>query len=100
MNYLTKCIWLWCIARFIWLSAIHIPGSDNEVADFYSHNFRENTEWSLRKDLFSLICDNFGVPDIDLFASRLNKQIKNYVSWYPDPDALATNAFSFDWGPF
>ena len=100
MNYLTKCIWLQCIARNSWLSAIHIPGSDNEVADFYSRNFRENTEWSLRKDLFSLICDHFGVPDIDLFASRLNKQIKNYVSWYPDPDALATNAFSFDWRPF
>ena len=79
MNYLTKCIWLWCIASNInykKLSAIHIPGSDKEVADFYSRNFRENTEWSLRKDLFSLICDHFGVPDIDLFASRLNKQIK------------------------
>ena len=39
MNYLSKCIWLWCLARNIWLSAIHIPGSDNEVADLnYSRN--------------------------------------------------------------
>ena len=100
MNHLTKYIWLWCISRNIWLSATHIPGSDNEVADLYSRNFRENSEWLLRKDLFLLICDHLRIPNIDLFASRLNKQIKNYVSWYPDPDALAIDTFSFDWGPF
>ena len=99
MNYLTRCIWLWCITRNIWLSAIHIPRSENEVADFYSRNFRENTEWSLRKDLFSLICSHFGVPDIDLFASRL-KQIKNYVSWYPDLHALPQMPFHLTGGLF
>ena len=37
------------------------------------------------------------MPDIDLFASRLNKQIDNYVSWFPDPDACYVDAFSFSW---
>lgn len=29
----------------------------------------------------------------DLFASRLNFETKSYVSWFPDPDALAVDAF-------
>ena len=36
-------------------------------------------------------------PDIDLFASRINKQYEKYVSYRPDPDAIAINAFSLDW---
>ena len=38
-----------------------------------------------------------GPFEIDLFASRLNKQIDDYVSWTPDPDATAVNAFSILW---
>ena len=40
------------------------------------------------------------VPDIDLFASRLNFQTKVYVSWSPDPGAWAVDAFSFCWKDF
>jgi len=40
------------------------------------------------------------VPDVDLFASRLNFQTKTYVSWTPDPGAWAVDAFSFYWKDF
>ena len=40
------------------------------------------------------------MPDIDLFASRLNKQVDRIVSWFPDPDATYVNAFSLDWSDF
>ena len=36
------------------------------------------------------------MPDIDMFASRLNKQIECFVSWRPDPDAVAIDAFSLN----
>ena len=39
-------------------------------------------------------------PDIDLLASRIDKQYKKYVSYRPDPDAIAINAFSLDWANF
>lgn len=39
-------------------------------------------------------------PDIDLFASRLNFQIKPYVSFQPDPEAIAVNAFHMSWKPY
>ena len=32
-------------------------------------------------DIFERLCSIFGIPDIDLFASRLNKQLEHYVSW-------------------
>ena len=32
-------------------------------------------------DIFDRLCSIFGIPDIDLFASRLNKQLEHYVSW-------------------
>ncbi len=36
-------------------------------------------------------------PDVDLFASRLNHQVDNYVSWTPDPDSMSVDAFSVSW---
>ena len=36
-------------------------------------------------------------PDIDLFASRINHQFPHYVSYRPDPEAIATDAFSLNW---
>ena len=37
------------------------------------------------------------MPNIDLFASRLNHQLQPYVSWHPDPGAVAVDAFHLSW---
>ena len=34
---------------------------------------------------------------MDLFASRLNCQTETYISWKPDPFALAVDAFTMNW---
>ena len=39
----------------------------------------------------------FFMPDIDLFASRLNKQTEVFVTWFPEPGAFHSNAFSMSW---
>jgi hypothetical protein len=62
--------------------------------------FSDSTEWMLKKQIFSRLARQLFCPDIDLFASRLNYQIEPYVSWTPDPDSYATNAFSLDWSKF
>ena len=96
-NRLGKEIWEWCISRKIWLSAAHIPGVCNIQADFESRRTNDTTEWtldstSLRNALSQLsLC-----PTIDLFASRLNAQFSRYVSFKPDPGAVATDAFSLN----
>ena len=97
LTFLARCIWLWCKERDIWLSAFHIPGSENGTADFQSRNFNDNTEWTLNKRVFDSLCDHFGNFEVDLFASRLNNQISNYTSWRPDPEALGVDAFSLNW---
>ena len=36
-------------------------------------------------------------PDIDMFASRLNKQFPRYISYRPNPGAYLVDAFSAQW---
>ena len=93
----TKSIWLWCIERGIWISACHIPGKLNIKADKASREFNDRTEWMLHREVFLAVTLKFGVPDLDLFASRLNKQLPRFVSWQPDPDAEAVDAFMINW---
>ena len=37
------------------------------------------------------------VPSIDLFASRVNAKTDCFVSWHPEPGAMAVDAFSISW---
>ena len=90
-------IWAWCIERDIWLSATFIPGVTNVEADRESRLFDDKTEWRLNPTAFTYCTELWGQPEIDLFASRLNYQFKPYVSWRPDPDAIAIDAFSISW---
>ena len=96
-NLMAKTIWNWCIAKNIWISAIYLPGRDNTIADQKSRKFNDNLEWMLAPNVFEQICSIFGTPDIDLFATRLNTQLKRYISWHPDPGAESCDAFSVDW---
>lgn len=52
-----------------------------------------NLEWSVDIDIFNQIF----VPDIDLFASRLNAKTDYFVSWHPEPGDVAVDAFSVSW---
>ena len=71
-NDIAKRSWQWATNRNIWLSAAYVPGSDNTVADFKSRHFEDNTEWSLSPVLFRKLTQQFFIPWVDLFASRLN----------------------------
>lgn len=90
-------IWDFAEQHHIYLVAAHIPGKHNRIADMYSRNFKENTEWELHPSLFKEIVKAWGKPEIDLFASRLNHKCKKYVAWKPDPSALLIDAFSINW---
>jgi hypothetical protein len=37
------------------------------------------------------------MPDVDMFASRLNSQLPKFVSWFPEPGSFRNDAFSFSW---
>ncbi|VDI32218.1 Hypothetical predicted protein [Mytilus galloprovincialis] len=100
LNELTRDIWNWCINRSIWLSACHLPGKTNVEADKLSRHLSDDMEWKLNENIFMKIQKLFGPSNIDLFASRLNCQLNKYVSYIPDPDACAIDAFSFSWNMY
>jgi hypothetical protein len=99
-NELAKEIWEWCQEHDIWVSAAYLPGSQNVVADEKSRKFDDQNEWQLDRQVFHQLCTKFGTPKIDMFASRLNCQVEKFVAWHPDPDAVAVDAFTLDWGQF
>ena len=79
------------------VTAMHIPGKDNVVADRESRLDKRDIEWQLNKSVFDKVNRIFGPFEIDLFASRLNNQVANYVSWKCDPGAWAIDALLVDW---
>ncbi len=97
LDTLARKIWTWCLQRGMWISATHLPGTENVDADFESRHFNDRTEWSLNENIFTKIVKLFGAPDIDLFASRLNNKCDRYVSWHRDPHAEYVDAFSKSW---
>ena len=96
-NEIAKEIWDWARVKNIWLSAAHIPGCNNVGADESSRNFNMELEWMFSKQIFQKILSHFDDLQIDLFASRLNAQLENYVSWKPDPMAKHIDAFCVNW---
>ena len=96
-NTISYDMWQWSIKRGIWLSACHVPGVLNVTADKKSRHFADHIEWSLCSDAFTQICNTFGTPKTDIFASRLNAKLDNYFSWNPDPEAVAIDALAQDW---
>jgi hypothetical protein len=94
---LTKDIWQWCEARNIFIYALYIPSVENTIADAESRRVHPDIEWELSHSAFEQIVAKFGTPDIDLFASRINKKCIKYISWHKDPGAYTINAFSVNW---
>lgn len=95
-NKVAREMWDWAMARNIWISATHVAGVDNP-ADKHSRIFHDTTEWKLNEAVFESLTERWGLPDVDLFASRLNHQVDRYVSWGPDPDAIHIDAFTMKW---
>lgn len=92
-------VWQWCIDKNIWVSAAYLPGSQNS-ADFESRHFNDNIEWKLDAGVVAKIFSIWGMPEIDMFATRLNKQLDRYSAWHPDPDAEIIDAFSCNWSNY
>ena len=58
-----------------------------------SRKFQDPTQWQLNPKIYRAVCDTFGTPEVDLFASWINRQTKKYVSWKPETKAFAVDAF-------
>ena len=93
----TESIFVWASDRRVSLSAEYLKGTENVTADRLSREMIYSAEWKLFPDIFVELCNWFTSPSVDLFATRLNCQLPDYVSWKPDPGAFRVDAFSFQW---
>ena len=73
LNSLAREIWQWAEERKIQLVASYIKSAENVVADYLSRITNPDTEWSLAERAFKKIVENYGKPEVDLFASYNNK---------------------------
>ena len=48
-------IWSWAVKKDIWLSASHVSGVKNNIADLKSRYFYDNQEWSLNPYMFEKV---------------------------------------------
>jgi hypothetical protein len=97
-NSIACAIWQFCERNNIWLTAAYIPGKLNNTADLESRNKNIDTEWMLNSQCLAQALASIPFsPQIDLFASRINKQFEVYVSYRPDPYAKHIDAFTISW---
>ena len=90
-------LWQWCLDRGTTITAQHLPGLENVRADFMSRHLSDRTDWRLNPHLFNLLNQLWGPFTVDLFATRLSRQLPKFYSWRPDPESAGTNALIQDW---
>ena len=86
---LTLELWQWCLQKSILITAQHLPGKLNKVADRESREFYDSSEWQIDPQVIQRFLRRCSV---DLFASRLTTLLSTYASWKPDPGATYTDA--------
>ena len=97
MSRLATQLWQWCLERNISLTAEHLPGVDNCVADKEFRMIQSSAEWKLHQGVFQQIMEILSRCNIDLFATRLNSQLDQFVSWRSDPNAAGTDVLLLPW---
>ena len=94
---LTSSLLEFCLLHSITLVPKHLSGALNVLADQGSRSSPVSTEWSLDPQTFRWISSLAGPFQVDLFATRDNRQLRSFVSPFPDPLACGTNALSLHW---
>ena len=88
----------WCTNHQVTLKARHIPGHLNVIADMLSRLGQTiQTEWSVLPEVFQRLCEKWHRPQIDLFATRFNHKLPQFVSPLPDSLAVAVDALTLTW---
>ena len=82
------------------IQAVHIKGELNVLADMLSREgLVLKNEWRLSARTFEWVCREspWGLPTVDLFANRLNKQLSMYFSPCHDNQAMGVDALLCSW---
>jgi hypothetical protein len=93
LNDLTTYLVRLCLQLDIKVSAVHIQGEQNKLADYLSR-FSETADWATEWEIFQHLDQLWGRHTIDRFASWTNKKVERYNSATLDSQAELVDAFS------
>ena len=89
-------LWEWCDEHRIIISAVHLAGESNVLADALSRGNYCLTEWTLHRPTSESLWQVWERPFVDMFASK-NAQFPVYYCLGSDPQASGSNALTMDW---
>lgn len=92
-------LWRLAMSRHITiLSPVWLSTKENIMADFLSRYSMRQWECQISRSTFLTILARFQVsPTLDCFASKETKMLPRYMTWYPDPEAVARDAMLNPW---
>ena len=67
-------LWMWCPKRNIHITAQHLPGVQNQIADVESRTMMDRSDWRLNPFFFQEDCQPLWSIEVDLFAPCLTTQ--------------------------
>ena len=71
----------WCDRKQVTLKARHMPGWLKMIADKLSRLGQTiQIEWSLHPEVFQAICSRWHQPQLDLFATRFNNKLPQFIT--------------------
>ena len=94
---LSKEIWDHLVSLGITIITEYVPSKLNIIADRESREKADFSEWKLHLKVFQGLVQLTGNPIADLFASRINHQLPQYIAWRPDPLSQGTDEMLQDW---
>ncbi|XP_072002545.1 uncharacterized protein [Engystomops pustulosus] len=93
-------IFIWAETNIRSLSATHLKGEMNQIADYLSRQTIDHNEWCLNEKIFSSLTQKWGQPVTDLFATSKNTKVPHFFSLDPNTPVCQRDAFSQSWsGP-
>ena len=87
-------LWHWCLQQGITVSAVHLPGVMNSIADGESRSLQSSAKWMLERSICHIVIRTMGPCSMDLFATH---QLRKYASWRPVPFTIAMDTFTMSW---
>ena len=86
-----------CLQADIQIISIWITRGENTLADEIS-KFHDTDAWSIDNETFDFIQRQFGIFDIDRFASSSNNKVTRFDARFHCPNAETVNTFTAHWG--
>ena len=98
LSCLTESILIWASERGFTITAVHVQGKANILADLLSRPGAVlHTEWTLAHQVLTPVWERFGKPLLDLFATIYSARLPLFVSPVPEPQAWAVDAMAISW---